>query len=71
MGPSPGTSGPPGPSRPLGSPGSPGPLRTLGPQDLWTLGLPGTLGPQDPWEITSIVSNSESKHPETLKLKHK
>ena len=34
-------------------------------------GPPGPAGPLEPWEITSIVWNSESKHPETLKLKHK
>ena len=41
------------------------------PQDLWILGPPGTSRPQEPWEITSTVWISESKHPETLKLKHK
>ena len=53
---------------------NPVPQDPMGPrnsQDPWTLGRPGTSGPQDPWEITSTVRNSESKHPETLKLKHK
>ena len=40
-------------------------------QHLWNLGPTGISGLQDPWEITSTFWNSESKHPETLKLKHK
>ena len=46
------------------------PIEHRDPQDLWTLGPPGTSEPQNPWEITSTVWNPESKHPDTLKLKH-
>ena len=58
---------------------SSGTPRPLGPQYLkipWTLGTLRTSGsldplwPQDPLEITSTIWNSESQHPETLKLKH-
>ena len=41
------------------------------PQDLLTLGPPGTSGSQDLWEITSTILNLEYQHPGTLKLKHK
>ena len=53
-----------------GTPETPGPplpqdsMELRDPQDLWSLRLPGTSGHQHPW-------NSESKHPETLELKHK
>ena len=55
------------------SPGAPGPTGPVGPGPPvpGTLGLTGTSVPQDTWEITSTVWNSESKHPETIKLKHK
>ena len=80
MGPSSGTLGTPensmtpGTPRTSATPGPPAPQDLMDPQDhqdLWTLGPPGTSGPQDPWEITFTVWNSESKHPETLKLQHK
>ena len=46
----------PGPQGPqyLKIPWTPGTPRASGPSD--------SVGPQDPWEITSIFSNSESKH---------
>ena len=52
-----------------GTPGLPGAPGTASPSG--SHGSPGTSGPQDFLEVTSTVWNSESKHTETLKLKHK
>ena len=69
-----------------GSPGTSETPGLLGPKDPqyiripWTTGIPRTSGPSDPLEPQDIRTlgklplpfrNSESKHPETLKLKHK
>ena len=77
VGPSRGTPGRLGPSGPpwlLGTLGPPVPQDPMDPrdsQDLWTVRTPCTSRPQDSWDITSTVWNSESKHQETMKLKHK